>query len=203
MGLDTLLKMIETETRNEIERIEEESRQQSREIERSALHTAEQNREKIEQEGRRRAEEEQRLLLLQAEFESAQRLREARWEGISRAFSEAEEIFATLTDSPDYPDIIRRLVLEGMEVVGNGAVLVYCRTKDEEAVRLAVSGLDQAEVRPLPTDDLSIISGGVIITSGDGRIRCDQTFDTRLDQMRNLLIRRIQSLLFGGDGSGY
>ncbi len=203
MGLVTLLRLIEDETREEIERIEAETSRTLKKIEESARYSAEQERERIEHEGERRAGEERRLILLQAEYESGKRLREARWEAISGVFSEAEEMLATLTESPEYPDIIRHLVLEGIGVVGDGAVLVYCRSQDEDAVRLAVSGLDQAEVRVLAADDPAIISGGVVITSADSTIRCDQTFATRLDQMRNTLIHRVHATLFGGDGDGY
>ena len=198
MGLQTILSLIEEETEEEIRRIRTDAIDRCEEIRRAARHTIDREADRIRRDGERRAEVLERKVLLSAEYDSMKAEREARWLGIHTAFSLAVQEIGSLSASPDYPDILRTLIIEGQRVIGGGTITVLCREGDRAATEEAIVGLDDLTIRSIPVNDPMIRSGGVILISGDGTVRCDQTFSTRTARMRDLLTQQVSLILYGG-----
>lgn len=203
MGLETIISLIEAETEEEIARIRQKAEDECTAIRDAARERAGREREHILLDGERKALRAERKILLQAEYDEMKALRDARWQGIREVFVAAEEELAAIPSKPDYPGILRSLIIEGREIVGGGEIVILCRAADKKAVEDAAEGLDGVAIRSLPLHDPRIQSGGVIVTSADTPIRCDQTFETRLDQMRDGLTQKVSAILYGGEGDGY
>ncbi len=203
MGLETIISLIKDETKEEIARIRQKAEEESNAIHDAARERARREHERILLEGERKALREERKVLLQAEYDEMKALRDARWQGIREVFVTAEEELATLSSSPEYPAILRSLIIEGREVVGGGEIVILCRSVDTEVVKDAAEGLEGVTIRSLPPHDPLIRSGGVIVISKDTPIRCDQTFATRLDQQRDHLTQKVSGILYGGGENGY
>ena len=202
MGLQTILSLIEEETEEEIIGIRRAAEERCEEIRRTALQKTEDEWNRIRRDGERRGEVLERKILLQAEYNSMKAVRDARWSGIHAAFMAAEEVLEALPSSPEYPTILRNQIIEGRSIVGGGVITVLCRSVDRMEVEKAIEGLEDVVIQPLPAHDPMIRSGGVILLSDDGRVRCDQTFSTRLSQMKDTLTQRISRILYGGGDDG-
>ncbi|GAA5261481.1 V-type ATP synthase subunit E [Methanocalculus sp. MC3] len=203
MGLETIISLIVAETEEEIARIRQKAEEECTAIREAARLRVERERERILLEGKRKALRAERKVLLQAEYDEMKALRDARWQGIREVFVAAEEELADIPLKPEYPGILHSLIIEGREIVGGGEIVILCRAADKKAVEDAAEGLDGVAIRSLPLHDPQIQSGGVIVISADTPIRCDQTFATRLDQMRDSLTQQVSGILYGGEGDGY
>jgi vacuolar-type H+-ATPase subunit E/Vma4 len=203
MGLETIISLIEAETEEEIAKIRQKAEDECTAIREAARERAGRERERILLEGERKARRAERKVLLQAEYDEMKVLRDARWQGIREVFVAAEEELADIPSKPEYPAILHSLIIEGREIVGGGEIVLLCRSADTKAVEDATEGLDGVTIRSLPLHDPQIQSGGVIVRSAEAPIRCDQTFATRLDQMRDILTQKVSSILYGGEGDGY
>ncbi len=203
MGLETIISLIKEETEEEIARIRQKAEDECTAIREAARERAGRERERILLEGERKSLRAEQKVLLQAEYDEMKALRDARWQGIREVFEVAEEELAALSSSPEYPAIIRSLIDEGRGIVGGGEIVLLCRSADTKAVESAAEGLEGVTIRSLPPHDPQIRSGGVIVMSRDFPIRCDQTFATRLDQMRDILTQKVSGILYGGGENGY
>jgi V-type H+-transporting ATPase subunit E len=123
---------------------------------------------------------------------------------------------------PDYRELLERLIEQGMKMVQpEPRVSLILRSRDRALVENSLAGL-QARYRQLlenseattpASEQASCVSisnteqldnsspGGVIVTSADGRIRCDNTLERRLEiaYQQNLAILR--DLLYGDSGT--
>jgi len=203
MGLETIISLIEAETDEEIARIREEAEEECNAIRKAARERAGRERERILLEGERKALREERKVLLQAEYDEMKAIRDARWQGIRDVFVAAEEELAGIPSKPGYPEILRSLIIEGRETVGGGGIVLLCRSADMKAVEAATADMSGVAIRPLPLHDPQIRSGGVMVISAETPIRCDQTFATRLDQMKDSLTQKVSGILYGGGENGY
>ena len=126
-------------------------------------------------------------------------LARVREEHLQRAIAAAREELARKRGLVGYPDVLERLVREALEALGEDAGRVHVDPRDEALVRaMFASGPD----RPLVTPDLET-AGGVTAESVDGRIRVDNTFDSRLVRAGEVYRRELYDRLIGGrDGPG-
>ena len=203
MGLETIISLIESETEEEIAKIRQKAEEKCNEIRDAARIRVQSSRDRILLEGERNVLRAERKVLLQAEYDEMKTLRDARWQGIRGVFVAAEEKLADIPSTPGYSGILRSLIIEGREIVGGGEIVILCRSVDEDAVEDATESFEGVAIRSLPLHDPQIQSGGVIVTSEHTPIRCDQTFATRLDQMRDSLTQQVSGILYGGEGDGY
>ena len=91
-----------------------------------------------------------------------------------------------------YEKSLVSLLREGVEVLGPRAT-VSCRAKDRRAVSAAIGRLGQNKLI-LAKDPVETI-GGVVMTSMDGSVRFDNTFEARLERMRPTLRMEVSSTL--------
>jgi V/A-type H+-transporting ATPase subunit E len=96
-----------------------------------------------------------------------------------------------------YDRSLTQLVKEGLEAIGPRA-RVYCRSKDRDAVSVVLHKLggDQSK---LVLEEKSIDAiGGVVVTSMDGSVRFDNTYEARLERMRSTLRMEVSAMLSPG-----
>jgi V/A-type H+-transporting ATPase subunit E len=148
---------------------------------------------KIIETGMKQAESAKRQIIGAAELEA----RNAQLKALERAVNEAfEQATKKISDSrgEDYEQALGRLIQEGLEVIGQGAV-VRCAPRDRQVVASAIKKLPRAKVtldeKPVET------VGGVIMATVDGSVRFDNTLEARLERMRPTLRKEVAALLTG------
>jgi len=129
----------------------------------------------------------------------------------SRVFEEAERRIEQVAekDGPEYQELLRKLVLEGIAHLKGDRFIVEANSSDQEmiagdlriiseqATKLLKENV-QIQTRLAPNTGL----GGVVIYSEDGRQQYDNTLDARIFAASQNLAGQINKILFGGGESG-
>ena len=143
----------------------------------------------------KQAETLKRQLVGAAELEA----RNSQLQTLEKAVGEVfEAAVKELRDLPPsrYEKSLATLLDEGAEVLGQNAK-VYCNTKDRKAVS-AVIGTLSGRQHKLHLDEKAVDTiGGVVMTSMDGSVKFDNTFEARLERMRPLLRMEVSAALSG------
>ena len=116
-----------------------------------------------------------------------------------------------------YEKILEGLILQGLQrLKGDTAMVVRCRSCDLSMVQQAApkaaaefqrlgggalqgSGdtANHLAPPPGPDRDVEFCSGGVVVTNSNGKIRCDNTLDGRLEVTKQGLLPFLREELFG------
>eukprot|EP00898_Chlorokybus_atmophyticus_P009076 jgi/Chlat1/916/Chrsp108S01354 len=146
-----------------------------------------------------------RLKVLQARDDSIQKIKE----------DVAAKLIA-ISSGPQYKNLLRSLISQGLAKLGEKEVLVRCREMDvqlvKEVLKSAAEDYAKSAKVPVPTVELDSAhlpapstsgnhgpscSGGVILASKDRRIVCGNTLDERLNISYGQNLPQIRKMLFG------
>lgn len=86
------------------------------------------------------------------------------------------------------------LIQEGVSVIGNRAK-VSCSEKDKKGVYRLVRKLSKGSVKLTPDGNSIQTLGGVVLTSSDGTVKFDNTFEARLERLRPTLRKQVADIL--------
>ena len=89
-----------------------------------------------------------------------------------------------------------RLISEGVDAIGSNAK-VFCAAKDKAAVASVMKEMGRQHPGLSEGGSNLEASGGVVLTTPDGSIRFDNTFEARLERMRPILRKDVADLLSG------
>lgn len=134
-------------------------------------------------------------MLAQARMEGRQTVRNARENLISDCFDRARERITAISGSPEYPEILKYLIQDGIEKIGAGDLTISANSRDIPVLESILAKDTETHVRmsgePIPT------AGGVLLRTGSGTRRVDNTFEARLERMRRDLIFEVAGILCG------
>ena len=149
---------------------------------------------KILEGSEREAESMRRQILGSAELEARNSTLRSLEEASNRIIQDS--LSAVASERPDaYEKALAKLITEGAQVIGKDAA-VYCNVKDKKLVGSIVKELNSKSGLKLSVGDRSIdAAGGVLLESGDGTIRYDNTLEARLDRIRPQLRRELVDAL--------
>ncbi|MCX8197960.1 MAG: V-type ATP synthase subunit E family protein [Candidatus Micrarchaeota archaeon] len=168
---------------------------------RKIVHSAEKNAEKIEAEAKEKAElavkaakreaieyskQESSERLTSAKLSAKKIIDEAKEEAVDAALKQVWEQFKSESlKKSNYPQILDRLIREGLEELGAKDAIVHVRDED----RALVSGFRLAKLPPG-------YSGGAILESADGKVRVNKTLEEVFSQKKPQLRKEIFDRLF-------
>ncbi len=143
--------------------------------------------------GERQAESVKRQIIGAAELEA----RNAELKSLEKA---TNEVFDLAVDELSglsgeaHEKALTRLIEEGMEVIGSKAK-IQCNARERKAVQSVIRSLGGGKVK-VTLDDQSIDTiGGVMLTTDDGSVRFDNTYEARLERMRPALRKEVAGIL--------
>ncbi|KAI0019906.1 ATPase, V1/A1 complex, subunit E [Xylariomycetidae sp. FL0641] len=134
----------------------------------------------------------------------------ARQELLDDIFESAAKRLADASQDADkYKEVLKNLMLEGMYALNEPEVGVRAREADFDAVREAADQAAQEyesqvgkaskpvldEENPLPEGG----AGGVVILGGNGKIEINNTFEQRLELLKETALPAVRKTLFGGN----
>jgi len=183
MSLEVILASIESSGEAEIDRLHSEAESRARQALEAAERKAAIAREEARRAALRPAAAERARCLHQAKLEALRIVGAVRQRLIETMLSETRRRLAVMHADPDYPLILRRLIAEAVAALGeaelrSGRVLLEIDPRDERHIRPVLNELGV---------NLQIVSslhgwGGVVVTSGDGRIVVNNTLEVRLER---------------------
>jgi len=191
-AVDTLEK-VSTEFEGEVLADLQEGRDQALALIESAKREAAEAVAKILQSGARQADSLKRQMIGAAELKVRNAQLEAMEEAVSGAFSDAVKGIRKVPRER-YEKSVARLIKEGVEVIGPKAT-VSCNSRDKDLVAAAAGRLSKGPVALTLGPSNLETAGGVVLTSADGNVRFDNTFEARLERMKPALRREVATML--------
>ena len=149
---------------------------------------------KILETSEKQAESVKRQIIGAAELDA----RNAQLRSLEKAVNEAFDIAARqISDvaGASQEKALTSLIQEGLDVIGPRAT-VSCASKDSKAVSAVIKKLGSKAKLSLDEGDIDTI-GGVVLTTPDGTVRFDNTFEARLERMRPTLRKAVAAILTG------
>ncbi len=149
---------------------------------------------KILETAAKQAESVRRQIIGGAELEA----RNAQLRALERAVNEAfDSATREISDSKgtSYEKAMERLIQEGVAIIGPRAK-VQCSSKDRRIVASAVKKLEGKEKVSIDDEPIETI-GGVVLTTPDGSVRFDNTFEARLERTKPALRKEVAAVLTG------
>lgn len=136
---------------------------------------------------------------------------------LQNLLSEAGAKCAVVARGSNYPQLLQKLIVQGLIKIEENTVTIYCRSEDvktvtkvlPEAIKEYVAIMKRESgvtLKPTVTvnsdrsKDLKESSyGGVVVTALDGKIVCDNTMASRLNLVYEELLPSIRAILFPGE----
>ena len=143
----------------------------------------------------KQAESMKRQIIGAAELEARNAHLRSLERAVAEAFDSAVKELSGARGSA-YEKSLARLVSEGAEVIGPRAA-VHCNSRDRKAVSAVVKKLSGGQTRLTLAEKPIATIGGVVLTTSDGSVKFDNTFEARLERMRPELRREVAAILTG------
>ena len=149
---------------------------------------------KILETGEKQAESAKRQIIGAAELDA----RNAQLRSLERAVNEAFDLATRQVSSEtgaSQEKALISLIQEGLDVLGPRAS-IECAAKDRRAVSSAIRKIG-SKAKLSQSDGEIDTMGGVVLTTPDGSVRFDNTFEARLERMRPTLRKEVAAILTG------
>ncbi|MGC9348802.1 MAG: V-type ATP synthase subunit E [Anaerolineae bacterium] len=205
-------------TRQDVESLTEDIMSGAERDRQRILKDAEMRAESILAQARREAEAEKASLIEDAETEAARVKQQAqnaaelevraikmekREDLLNQVFEQASDRMSDPDDIEDYAQILEGLIEDaGQHIRGRSALVILADAKSrgylDDGVLARLSDVLECDLS-LAKDDLAPPAVGVVIESIDGRIRYDNTLQTRLERMRRALRPVVYRILMGDE----
>jgi vacuolar-type H+-ATPase subunit E/Vma4 len=185
MSAEKIIEQINKDTKKEISQILNEAEKQANSILQSANEQIIKETEKILADGKIQSENIKKIQISKATQDMKREIMNAREKIIDDCFLKAHHKLTTLGDHR-YKAIVRKLMKEGYKKLGKGCTVIISRPVDKIIAKdlgFEVTGSTES-------------SGGIIITSRDGRIILDNTFDGILNREKEKIRIKVGMLLF-------
>ena len=197
--IQSLKAAILAEAQQDAAEILADARSRAQSIQRQAHEQENAQQEAILDQGRQKAEAlcSQALISTQLEAQTLQLKR--REEILAKVFAEARRQLAAAPQWPDYAQIVRRLVQEAAQNLGDSEGLVILADPATQAVIDAemISSLEQELGIQIEAGDLLEQGIGVVLQTVDGHRRYDNTLGVRLGRMQGFLRKSVYQIVIG------
>jgi len=128
--------------------------------------------------------------------------------------SEAASKCSVVARGQNYPQLLQKLIVQGLIKIEENDVLVFCRPEDMATVKKILpaavkeyvdimkreSGVTLTPKVTLAEDKATALGadshGGVLLTALNGKIKCDNTMQSRLHLVYEELLPSIRAILF-------
>ena len=192
MGMDKIRDAILSRVQVEAKELTDEAKQKGQEeIEKARK----QQESKLEEEKRKvlgEAQEEAARIAAQASIKARQQLSSAKADIIARIIEDTrKELSRTPGSESDLLDLIR----EAVEGLGAEKARIYVSPRDMSAAKEALEGDKELSGRTVEIRESDFL-GGVIAEDVAGKIRIDNTYETRLEMLLPRLLPEISNDLF-------
>jgi V/A-type H+/Na+-transporting ATPase subunit E len=198
-GIDYTVKKVSDEALNEMVQSVAESKSAALEVVTRKMVEAQAEAVRISEQQRRQAEALKRQIIGSAEMTSRNRTLEIIEENLNSAFSQSLKKLESSTSGADYVRIVKSLVLEGIEEVGGNDFVVSANARDQQVLQQVIESVstDKGVKISRSASRLSNSVGGVVVSSADGFVTFDNSYEARLERLKPELRKQIAQLFTG------
>jgi len=191
-GIDHTVKKVSDEALAEMVQSISESKAAALDVVSRKMNEAEAEVQRISEQQRRQGDALRRQIIGSAEMTSRNRTLEIVEENLNEAFSQALDKLGDATGQIEYNRVLKSLVQEGIDVVGGSSFVVTANSRDQQLLQLIVGQISHDQNISLVRSDSRINTvGGVVVSSADGFVTFDNTYEARLDRIKPELRKQI------------
>jgi V/A-type H+/Na+-transporting ATPase subunit E len=191
-GIDHTVKKVSDEALGEMLQSIAESKKAALEVVGRKMNEAEAEVQRISEQHRRQGDALRRQIIGSAEMTSRNRTLEIVEENLNEAFSQALDKLGEATGQIEYNRVLKSLVQEGIDVVGGTSFVVTANSRDQQLLQLIVGQISHDQNVSVVRSDSRINSvGGVVVSSADGFVTFDNTYEARLERLKPELRKQI------------
>lgn len=195
MALDDIIKKIETDSQQKIDKLKAGAETEASQIIERAKKEAEDKRHSILRKGEEEAERNRKRILQIADLEARKIILSAKRDVISDTFEQARQ---KLDGMENYSDLIQKMLLAGVET-GEEEVVVSADDKKKIGSKLIASVNSELKIQgkkgklSLAKDDAPI-TGGFILRRG--KVEMDSSFTSLIKSQKDELEIKVAEILF-------
>jgi len=185
MSAERIIEQIRKDSQNEVEQILKEARNQANDIVNDIIRKAKKESKEILSSGKIQSEGIKKILVSKANQDAKRKITKARENIIEECFENAQNKLADISDK-EYEKLAIKLISEGSEKLGGNYTVQTSRDIDRKVAKklgMKVTGKIEA-------------IGGIILTSSNGKITLDNTFEGILRREKERIRIKVGKLLF-------
>jgi V/A-type H+-transporting ATPase subunit E len=185
---EAVLSKVKAEAQTIIEDAEHKAREEIDKAARQRAARLEEERGKM----LREAEEEAARILAQASIKARQRLSSAKADAIAKIINGARKELSQISGDESH---LANLIREAMNGLGVDKGRIYVSPKDASTAKKLLKADKELSDRILEVREYDFL-GGVIAEDAEGKLRIDNTYETRLETLLPKLLPEISKELF-------
>jgi vacuolar-type H+-ATPase subunit E/Vma4 len=186
---EAVVAKVKLEAQNIIREAEEKAQEEIEKAKRQSEARSKEERDKMLAEAR----EEAARILAQASIKARQQLSSAKADAIVKIIDEARKELSQISSDESH---LLNLIKEAMDGLGVDKGRIYVSPKDVTAVKKLLEADRDLSGRILEVRESNCL-GGVIAEDVEGKLRIDNTYETRLEMLLPKLLPEINKELFG------
>jgi V/A-type H+-transporting ATPase subunit E len=211
-GVDKIISHIQASVDREVSQVLQEAREEAESIKKDAAQKAQAEAQKVLSQGKRVAALEGQKIIAETKLEFRRKKMDAQEEAIAASFEDATAFLAELAekekrDSFVYKDIIFSLIAAGCEIVAGGKVELILNKRDRQRLDKKMMGELDSFVKEKTGRDISLTLaqetipciGGVMVRDLEKQIEVDNTFEAKLNRLKEGIRVDVAKLLFGDE----
>ncbi|MBS3749058.1 MAG: hypothetical protein KGY65_03605 [Candidatus Thermoplasmatota archaeon] len=185
MTAETIINKIKTDAEKKAQDIKKEAEQKAKTIKQDATKKAKQHAQNMIDKGKQHAENRKKIMISQAHQNAKRKEMNAKENLIETCFQQAIDQLGNLDDNT-YKNTVKQLMLQGKKQISGECNIKISRDLDEHiAKEIGVSITGKTEA-----------TGGIILSSKNGAITIDNTFEGILKREKQDIRVKIGNLLF-------
>jgi V/A-type H+-transporting ATPase subunit E len=192
MGFAELLEAIEVKGKEETEKVISRSEKTAKRLIDEAEGRAKEIAQSILREEDPELEVAKARILGESELRKKRSLAQVKNQIVQEVFDRAHEAFSGIREQNDYESILQKL---GEEALRGEDLVVYVDERDVPLMqKILASGRPRVKVR---SGDNCL--GGLVVENKNGSVSTHNTIESRLEKIRESLIKEVNQILFGGE----
>ncbi|WP_010479437.1 V-type ATP synthase subunit E [Thermococcus zilligii] len=195
-GAELIIQEIQRTAEQKVQYILNEAREEAEKIKEEARKRAEVQAEWILRKAKTQAEIEKQRIIANARLEVRKKKLAVQEELIREVLSALRERLSSLPDE-EYFETLVKLAREGVEELGLQEVMVSSNRRTLELISSRLnefsSKIGAQVILGEPVDTI----GGIVVSDPVGKVRVDNTFESRMERMESELRAEIAKALFG------
>jgi V/A-type H+-transporting ATPase subunit E len=208
-GVQRIIQEINKSTDEKVSEIISEAKKKVETILNDAKQKADEQDRLIVARGNQEAQRESQRILAEARIKARREKVKAQEEVVQKSFDRAQDILKKISELRNangisYKDVLETLIRESVVSAGIGSMEVLVNPHDsnllsEEVLsRIARETEDELGIKVslAYSEEPLLCMGGVMIRSMDGKVRVDNTFETRIERFRESVRTQVAKELF-------
>ncbi len=193
--LDALKTYVKNKANEDVQSLIEDASKKAKEIKQNYEKKAEEAYSNIIEDAKKQIDDMSRTEKAQAISRSMRINIEGQKDIIEDSMAILKEKFFEIPQKDTYPDFLRYLLVEALNIIDTKKVTVKCRKADKDIISKVVSQISDGKKDISVSKEEIQIAGGIVIISEDGKEIVENTLESKLEEIKEAYLQDLFSKL--------